>query len=822
MLKNLLLCSYVFLSLTLQGQTIHRLESGATGAPESELRATEQQIPQGFLSAAKRTRSFAINPALQSAKSVQAGDLVDMQLFDQQRIMTEITRISTDVNGNTTLSLKTKDYPTGFGYITTDRAGKSLFFVSIPELNQKFTTEGDGLSKTNYLIEIDGDKDVLQDEEIVIPQGEAIDATCKTSAANRLAQAVPTTCLPDQNLTGTDPATIRLMMVYTPAAAAYAVSKNSSIENIIAGAMAQTAAVIANQGNGDEITLVHSEQVDYEEHANNMSLDLNNLTGTADGYMDNVHQLRKQYGADIVALITVASDYGGLGWVLDDVNGSLNYAFNVVRVQQIASTTTSIHEIGHNMGMKHNTENDSGGPPLFPYAYGWYWTGDDDIKYGSVMSYIGKEAPYFSNPDLSYHSAATGTATANNAQVFRNTKHVVAYYSDRLSRLPDAPSNIVVSNPTDNGATFTWDAVPNAVEYRFCKTQNNGGYSYFRITTNSFTVSYPNWFQPCNSYEIWIMAINECDDIANSAPITFNTFCEKEIPAGTDIKASSYHFGDIVFHANDDSGVGQIIDIPSEGLQVAGKVQLVKTFTVGKWYPVGFPFEIESISIKQGSKVITGKIYSGDTDKEVNTEFSNSGGADDNFFVAYYDGAKNVFRFTNTIEKDQAYIFYFPSDPFNNGATVEATFISSENPTLYGGNIGDFTADVSQYTLVVNPHVEKVTNFENATLYYQYNNNNHFAQVANLQAVNPFETLVIFSGTAAPNRVIGAGLGNTDIPYLRDMEYLTDQIVKTEYYNLQGQKYSISSRNGISKGTPYIVREQHRSGKVVSKVISGK
>jgi hypothetical protein len=47
-----------------------------------------------------------------------------------------------------------------------------------------------------------------------------------------------------------------------------------------------------------------------------------------------------------------------------------------------------------------------------------------------------------------------------------------------------------------------------------------------------------------------------------------------------------------------------------------------------------------------------------------------------------------------------------------------------------------------------------------------------------------------------------------------------DPVVKTEYYNLQGIRYSISQRNRISAGTPYIVKQTHQSGKVVSKVVS--
>ena len=92
--------------------------------------------------------------------------------------------------------------------------------------------------------------------------------------------------------------------------------------------------------------------------------------------------------------------------------------------------------------------------------------------YSSVMSYSGNHysdgiipqyTPYFSNPSVTYLGGTTGDATnADAARSLREMKHVIAYYSDRLVNLPDPPQNIVVTNPTDHGATFTWNAVAGA------------------------------------------------------------------------------------------------------------------------------------------------------------------------------------------------------------------------------------------------------------------------------------------------------------------------------------------------------------------------
>jgi hypothetical protein len=48
--------------------------------------------------------------------------------------------------------------------------------------------------------------------------------------------------------------------------------------------------------------LVHTTKVTYTE-SGNFSTDLTRLAGNGDGYMDNVHVLRDQYGADLVGLV---------------------------------------------------------------------------------------------------------------------------------------------------------------------------------------------------------------------------------------------------------------------------------------------------------------------------------------------------------------------------------------------------------------------------------------------------------------------------------------------------------------------------------------
>jgi hypothetical protein len=521
----------------LEAQTVHNLNSNNTQGTIS-FRSAKNFDTEKFFNEANAIRAFEINPDLQSTKSVKIGDIVSLQLFDGKNYVSKVNNTTTNINGNFTLALKLPDYPMAFGYITTDKEGRSLFFLSIPELNQKFASRKSIDSTEEFLIEFKDDVEIKSKSDYKkIPVGTpgADDNTAESSQI-LLRSMNAVNCSGNSNLTGTDPVTINVLIVYTQAAALWAAANEGGIANTIAGAMAQTKAVIDNQTNGDAVNLVYSARVNYVEHSKDMDTDLDNLTGTADGFMDEVHQLRKQYNADIVSLFTVADDNGGLGWVLSNkVRGDYSSAFNVIRVQQASRTTTLIHETGHNLGMSHNAE-DSSGTPLYPYAFGWHWTGNDNVEYGSVMSYIGKEVPYFSNPDETYAGIQTGTSTANNAQVFRNTKHIIAFYSEIVNILPDAPTNIVVSNATNNGATFSWNACTNAKSYFVCHPTGGGGYSYYTTSKTTYTINNTNWFpSQCTDYDIFIMAVNECGDAVSSQTITFKTKCA----AGTTVTLDS-------------------------------------------------------------------------------------------------------------------------------------------------------------------------------------------------------------------------------------------------------------------------------------------
>ncbi|HEX6138059.1 MAG TPA: M12 family metallo-peptidase, partial [Casimicrobiaceae bacterium] len=156
--------------------------------------------------------------------------------------------------------------------------------------------------------------------------------------------------------------TIDVMIVYSNQTA---VAAGSAI-----GAQAQQAIdtanlVYANSGITTRLRLVYAGPANYDE-SGDFSTDLNRLTGTSDGYMDGVHALRGQYGADLVSLFIENGQYCGMGWI----GPSAAYAFSVVNRGCASGNYSFPHELGHNFGARHDTYVDAA---TTPYAYGHGW-----------------------------------------------------------------------------------------------------------------------------------------------------------------------------------------------------------------------------------------------------------------------------------------------------------------------------------------------------------------------------------------------------------------------------------------------------------------
>lgn len=143
-------------------------------------------------------------------------------------------------------------------------------------------------------------------------------------------------------------------------------------------------------------------------------------------------KLRDQYGADLVSLIQGSLSGCGIG--------NISGPFTLVSRSCALGSKSFAHELGHNMGARHNLEEDASAG----YAHGWYNKGGN---WRTIMSYAisGCSCPRinnFSNPDVIYNGVATGVADSrDNARKMRERTQAT---SDFRKAITPTGINLVV------------------------------------------------------------------------------------------------------------------------------------------------------------------------------------------------------------------------------------------------------------------------------------------------------------------------------------------------------------------------------------------
>jgi len=214
--------------------------------------------------------------------------------------------------------------------------------------------------------------------------------------------------------------TIDVMVLYTTAARA-AAGGTSAIEALIGLGVSEANTSYANSGIAQRIRLVRTEQVAYAEH-NDLTTDLYNLTNN-DGSVAlsteigaTAALLRNVHGADHVVLVTAAASpsYCGIGWLLTDAAaGDEPFAFTVVDEGCVSPQGSIAHELGHNMGARHDWYVDNQITP-HTYAHGYVnitgrWR--TMMAYSNLCSALGLTCTrilYWSNPAIAYGGVPMG------------------------------------------------------------------------------------------------------------------------------------------------------------------------------------------------------------------------------------------------------------------------------------------------------------------------------------------------------------------------------------------------------------------------------
>ena len=320
---------------------------------------------------------------------------------------------------------------------------------------------------------------------------------------------------------------IDVMVVY-PDNVVTAGGTEANILNIIAQGIALTNDSHNSTETGMYINLIHSERLSGYTDSGSNNTELTRVTNTSDGYIDNVHTVRDEYGADFVCMMTTQG--GGLGWrpnFSSSSSGSPNYAFNTVGWSSFASYTPA-HELGHNMNLSHSKfQSSNAGDPELPTgtdAAGWYWhiNGDQSqTGYCSIMSYTSyphancTRVGLFSNPNITNNGQPAGDVEHGNcARVLSAYKSIFAAYRERTL------SSDTIQIQTPNGSETLSIGEDYAIRWNSNGVTGNVKIELYRngsldrvISESTLNDRVFNWTVPDitsgSSFQIRISSVNE-------------------------------------------------------------------------------------------------------------------------------------------------------------------------------------------------------------------------------------------------------------------------------------------------------------------------
>jgi len=250
----------------------------------------------------------------------------------------------------------------------------------------------------------------------------------------------------------TDPATIRLLIVYTAAAA----QEIESIGASISLAVEYVNTAMQNSRLNIDVVLAGTGLFDYDESSATMETILTEMKDGA-GEFARVQKFRANVGADLVqAWIgpNGSPDSCGLGYLLESITQSsisfdADFGVSVVATDSggVCLTGSVAHELGHNLGSEHDryvVDDDEPGPTEYNFGYVDLGSFRDIMAYNNQCEDEGQSCPeiqYFSNPDINFQGRPTGVAVsdaaaAHSARKIGETAQLVSQFDSVLTPDP--------------------------------------------------------------------------------------------------------------------------------------------------------------------------------------------------------------------------------------------------------------------------------------------------------------------------------------------------------------------------------------------------
>ena len=451
---------------------------GGDSYAADELFAARPEVARGAIVTAGpevlRGRGVHVDTTLLEAR-ISSGDSLTLNLFDDERLELVIERFRTNDDGTKVWRgrilgdrLSSATLIEQGGLVEAEiRAGHNVFRVRsfgdsynvVEQIDERGTGECGGNPLDSSIIPLDRNPSASERSR----DGQTLEKSSEQSEANTV---------------------VDILVVYTANALAHAGSVSSMERRIALGTEILNEAFIDSQI-PVRARVVHSRLVEFDERVYEDSdtrcfhEGLDALMTPDDGVMDEVHALRQEYCADLVALIVRHSSLGGIsaGYRVTPERG-----FSVTDVVVLGSYVFG-HEVGHNLYAMHDwyVYDDTNTYLSVTYNRGYYNRAE---SFRTIMSYdrgcFGcRMFPQFSNPDVLLDGIPSGvpegTSTAcvegnrdnppcdaDNSKIIRLTAPVVSDYFE--SCVPGCGNN-VIDTPEEE-----CDAVDDAACPGACKT----------------------------------------------------------------------------------------------------------------------------------------------------------------------------------------------------------------------------------------------------------------------------------------------------------------------------------------------------------------